>query len=518
MVGFREIRSLRYAALFALVGLGACTSVLGIEDLHDGPRPGGEGATGATSNNGGANNKAGNGNGGANTTAGTNGEGGDGAGNNGGTNNGGTGATSNTAGTTNEAGAGGEPPVNTDPTVHGTLIDVWGKALGNTVINLGDEQTATDKDGKFTFENAPAEYDVSLKVATEGGGHIHAWYFQGLTRRDPTLQIYRAREETYTTAYLKATSPALLATDTIAAAIGGADGNTEKQNLTPNNAGGNYFTPNWVGGTTTQATAHALLWAKAPATGLPTSYKGYDTKLVALEEGSDPGITFDLKAQAIVDGDITGSVTPFGNADRKNLVFLRFESGASIQVVDQTPTSGNAFQFKVPTLTKCSITVAASEGDTYGAYGLVHKDGLTAGADAGTLVIPAPATPSMPATSLDMVDNTTDFTFSGSADSKGGFVVHIEATKFFQDMHIVTSKKKFKLPVVPGYDWVSGRVYYWQIETHGTYATADQMAGPNGFADAFAGAAQFAYNDAPQGLRQASGSFTQSDQAFFTFK
>lgn len=514
MVGFREIRSLRYSALAGVVGLGACTSVLGIDDLHQEERPGtgGEGATGATANNGGVNSKAGSG---GNDSAGA-GEGGAGASTAAGTNNGGNAGTNN-GGTTGDAGAGGEPPTTQDPTVHGTLIDFWGKPLGNIVVKLGEETIATDKDGQFTFENVPAEYDLALTVTTELGTHVHGWYFQGITRRDPTLQVYQARDETYTTAYLKATSPALLTNDTISAAIGGSDGNTEKKNLTPNDAGGNYFTPNWVGGATTQATAHAVLWSKSAATGLPSAYKGYDSKLVALQEGTDPDITFNLAAKTITDGDITGSVTPYGNADRNNAVFLRFESGASIRVASHTPT-GNAFQYKVPTLPKCSITLAASEGDSVGAYGLVHEDGLSPGADAGTLKIPAPATPTKPTTSLDMVDNASEFAFASSADNKGGFVIHVEATKFYQDLHIVTSKKKFTLPIVPGFEWISDRVFYWQIETHGDLASVDQMTGPNGFADAFTGPNQFSNNDAPQGVRQQSGSFTQSARAFFTFK
>ena len=45
-------RATRLTPLVWLLGLGACTSILGIDDLHEGRRPGsgGEATTGATSN------------------------------------------------------------------------------------------------------------------------------------------------------------------------------------------------------------------------------------------------------------------------------------------------------------------------------------------------------------------------------------------------------------------------------------------------------------------------------------
>ena len=521
MVGFRDVRgSFRYSALVTLVGLGACTSVLDIQDLHDGPRPDAGTSSGATSstsggtkNNGGADNNGGNGtSGSSNTDAGSGNQ------PNGGTNSGGNGATSAMGGVPSDAGAGGEP-VNTDPTVHGTLIDFWGHPLSNVIITIAGQQWPTDKDGKFTAENVPAEYDATLSVDPRGN-QPYAWAFIGLTRRDPTLQIYQASEDSGTTGYVKVTSPALIANDTISASLGTMHGTDEKKMLATNDANGNYFDAEWQGPTSIMGTMHGLLWNNDGMTGLPKSYKGYYSKLITpLAQGTPLDVTLNLAAQNIAEAAIAGTVQPYGSDERTNAMFVRFDTGASIQVVQQTPGT-NTFSYNAPTLPKSSTTIAASEGGTdfFLAFSIVHKDGLSPGAAAGTLKIPGPATPVSPPKGA-MVDDTTQFSFSGSTDSKGAFVVFIDSASVYDSLHIVTSKKKFTLPDVPGFSWRAGADYRWRIETHGDFATVDQMAGPNGFADEFTGPTQFSDYTAPQpGAHQGDGSFTMSAMAFFTRK
>jgi len=424
------------------------------------------------------------------------------------------GATSEPNGGASEGGAGGAPgPVGS--TVHGTVIDFWGHALGNISVKIDDQLVATDKDGKFTAEDVAAEYDASLNISREQGGKIYGWVYQGLTRRDPTLQVYQGRDDRSTSGYLYVSGATLGASDTISASLGTPDGSSEKAELSTS-VGGNYFAPDWQGAATTQGTIHALQWSVNQATLLPSAYKAYYSALLALTEGTQLGDTPLTMAGPIVSGSVTGTVVA-GDGERSNGVFVRFSSGASIQLVDQTPTA-NAFSYLVPQLANANISVVASEGDSYGAYGLAHKDGLKPGDAAGTLTIPAPATPLTPNSTGDLVDKTTPFTFSGSVDSQGAFVIHIEALQYYQSVYIVTAKKTFALPTPPGYTWISEREYYWRVETHGSLATVDQMAGPQGFADAYYGPTQATSLGKPQGQKQNSGSFTTSDQAYFTYK
>jgi hypothetical protein len=509
-------RSLRFSPVVWLLGLGACTSVLGIEDLHEGPRPGTAAAGGDANTSGSSNPTAGKS---SNSAGSSNSNGGNGAPNggsnnpNGGSNQVNAGAGNEPSGGAAEGGTGGAPePV--DGPVHGTVIDFWGKPLSNVTVQIGEAAIATDKDGKFTVDPVPAEYDASLTISRQGGDKIYAWYYQGLTRRDPTLQVYQAREDRGTTGYLYTSGATVVGSDTISASLGTPDGSTEKANITTD-AVGNYFSPEWQGSASTSGTIHALQWSINQANMLPSAYKTYYSALVALAEGTPLADTTLAMKGPVASDTVTGTVDATG--DHNNAVFVRFSSGASIRLVDEQPTAAG-FSYIVPTLANASISVVASQGESYDAYGLVHKDGLSPGDAAGTLSIPAPATVLSPTTSGTMADQTTQFSFNGSADSKGAYVIHVEATQFYQAFYIVTSKKKFTLPVSNGYDWIGGRVYYWRVETFGALATVDQMAGPTGFADAYYGPTQSTSTGEPQGLKQDSGSFTMSAKGFFTYK
>src|SRR4051812_13851976 len=156
-------RARRWSPLAALLALGACNSVLGIEDLHDGPRPGtgGDDSSGGSQNpTGGKNNPSGGSvrtprnspHAGAHSAP--SGAGGNSSGTSGTT---GTSGTSGSSGTMNDGGAGGEPPVVGDPTVRGKVIDFWGQAVPNIAVQVGDQTTTTDAAGKFTVQDVPGK-------------------------------------------------------------------------------------------------------------------------------------------------------------------------------------------------------------------------------------------------------------------------------------------------------------------------------------------------------------------------
>jgi hypothetical protein len=506
---------LRLSPVMSVAALAACTSVLGIEDLHEGPRPG-EGGDDDTAGSSGASSSGGKSNaGGASSSAGS--KNGGGTDSNGGSASPGGGGSAS-GGTSPEAGAG-----TTDPTpgpVYGTVIDFWGRALGNITVQVGTQQVVTDKDGKFSTDSVPAEYDASLKLTRESGGKVYGWVYQGLTRRDPTLQVFQGREDRSTTGNVTITTEDTVgANDTLSAAWGTPDGSREKQELVIGPPGNN-FTPNWQGSSSISGAAHALLWTVNAATTLPSAYRSYDTKLIQLAEGTEADMTFTMKTMSIMSDSITGSVTPVGSGDRTNSVFVRFKSGASITLASHTPTT-ETFSYLVPQLTDASISVAAAEEDSNGGYSVIHKDGLNPGDSVGALEVPAPPVTLGPTGSTaDTVDDATSFSFKGSTASAGAYVIHIEADQFYQSLFIVTQKTTFTIPKVldGGYELTSGRLYRWSVETHGSLKTVDQMARAGGFADPYAGLAQWSAPGKPMGLNQDSGSYTSSGIAFFTLK
>ena len=495
-------RTARLASLGALLGVTACGALLGIEDVHEGPTPGG-GAAGVTSGGaGGLSATGGNATpgGGSNPTgghAGASEAGGPDTGGNGGDAEGG--ASGSAAG-----GAGGA-----GTTVQGHLIDLWGHRLPNVPVEVGGKQTTTDADGAFSIANAPAQYDASLVVSIDHNGtpYTRAWVFQGLTRRDPTLQIYEALPtKEGPVDILPNNPPALTDTRTLTVAMAGPDG--DYVNADTSGAGLDGAFSQWVGPNTTQETAHALIWQNG-ADGLPDQFIAYDAELVGLSSTvtAHAKVSFDLTAKSIAKGTITGTVAGSDFSARSNDVFLRFTSNAVISLLSDAPTTAG-FSYTVPGgLAGASVIFAAANGDFHDSFAIAHKDGLLAGASQINLSIPTPAKALAATGDLNAINAATKFSFT--AGSAGPFVGVFTNDGTDDQLYVVTSKVPFTFPSVVGgkYKLKPGAFYNLRIETHGTAASVDAMAGPTGFIDSFA---VIDSHDAPTGPRTGDGSYTIS--------
>jgi hypothetical protein len=511
-------RVTRLAPFASLLALAACSSVLGIEDLHQGPAPGTGGSSSGGSSNGGSAAMGGDGAVGATSGASTMNGGSAGKGQGGSTAVGGDSSIGGEAGA--EIGAGGDGTVG-GTTVHGHVIDYWQHKLAGVPVEIAGTMVTTDELGAFTIDNVPAEYDASLVVEFPDNydGEHYGWVFQGLTRRDPTLQVYAGLKSQSADLDVTPTNTAatLTGTRTMTVALGGADGSDEFTDVRAE--GYNGISVYWRGVGTTQETAHSLIW-QANA-GLPAGYYAYDNKLVALDGlSSDHSmLTLDMSAKTIASGNIAGSVTATGTQTRANGVFLQFTSNAIITLVEDN--GPGTFSYLVPTIANSSVIFSASEGSSsvgnalYGAYALVHKDTLAAGTAGITAVIPKPATllTETPASSKTKVDGNTVFGFQPGADSAGLFVVCFrqpDNNALRTDaLFVVTTKKSLKIPKVLNDSFAldPGASYYWRVETHGAIATTDSAAGPTGFLDEFSGDP---YGVVPSGPRRGSGSYTIS--------
>jgi hypothetical protein len=504
----RATRALRMSPLVWLLALGACTSVLGIEDLHEGPRDGETGGsdntTSGKTNSAGKNNNSG----GSDDTGGTTGSGGKTGAGGKTSNNGGTGNVAADAGMGNVAADGGAPEggaPNPAGPVHGKVIDRWGMPVANVTVQIGAEQVSTSDDGTFTVKDAAGTYDASLLIEQVG------WVYQDLTRRDPTLQVYSALNSRDTWVQVGFKNGKLGTNEVISVAFGTPTGTTEDNGVGTDDTFP--MTPDWDGGPTTSATGHSLYWTINPTTKLPVSYKGYDAQAITLNSEIDTAtMTFDLAAKVIAGKAVTGTAVPYGQGDRHNSVFMRFTSGASIQVVDDQPAA-NAFTYMTPTLATSSITFAAWEGSPLGPLGLIHKDGLKPGDAVGTLDIPAPPRLTKPLNLAKNVDPTGPFVYQPSADNSGTFVVTI--TMPDAAVHVVTHRTSFPFPNVVDNAFVltAGVDYYWYVETHGSFKTVDEMTGPTGFVD------DFSKNYVtPVGSKPASGTYTSTAEVQFNVK
>ena len=514
--------------------LAGCSSLLGIEDLNTEPRPGtagGSGQAGSGGTSGGSGAKGGSagapgGRGGSGGSGGANGGAGGTKGGAGGAAGADTAGKAGTGGTTGGSagrggsgtsgdgpGPGGEGGMGNplDPTVHGTIIDFWHHPLPNLPVAIGDVQTVTDQNGEFTIEDVPSEYDVSFIVHRNNPAANYGWVFQGLTRRDPTLQVYKGfddRESVFTVSQKNGT----FTSDSRWLVAFGSDNGASVSSSGEN---GIEVRPSWQGSGTNEWTVHGIFFERTAE--LPTSYTAYQSQVVSVSDG-DAGhdVEMDLAAQDLDTGTITGTVIQGTGVGRTNSAFVRFTSGAVLPVVDEVDTSVDPYSYLVPQLANSSITIAAAETDyNAGTFAVAHRDGRAVDDTGVDLQIPPSATPVTPAAGSQNVNDATQFAFTGGESGNAGYLVHIEDYYYRQGMYIVTTKKTFKLgdfPVVGGaYKLMPDELHTWLVETHGKFASTDAMTGPNGYLDEFS-----LDMSRPKGPAHKDGSFTQSGMYGFT--
>ena len=514
----RRAYSLCLAGVAVLLGTTACRSLIGIEDIHEEPVSGSAGMAGRDSSSGG-------GRGGNQPGAGSSNSAGSiaTAGKGGGNSNGGSSGGDPRGGAGPEAGAAGVAGLaGSGSTVQGHVIDYWGHRLADVAIELDGETSTTDGQGAFQFEAAPTEYDISLVVSYNVNGRIktRAWVYQGLTRRDPTLQIYEGMMYKDAPLDIIPNHPSTL-TDarTLSVALGGPDGSAERTDVT--GAGYDGTTITWEGPDTTQETAHALIWEKDVNSGFPSQYVAFDSTLVALSDSATAHgkASFDLSADTIASGTIVGSVLGSGFVARFNNVFLRYTSNAVMQLLSDTPQA-NGFSYLVPNIPNATATLVAGDGDVYTELGVVHKDGLAPNTAGLSVTIPTPARnlTVAPTTDLGKVSATTQFSFKPGGTANAPFVAWFsnqDVSNHDDVLYVVSAKAPFKLPkVVNGtYALLPGGVYTWRIETHGSPASVDAMVGPTGFLDSLSAADNA---DAPSGPRTGDGSYTLSKSVQLT--
>jgi len=404
-------------------------------------------------------------------------------------------------------GAGGE-----DATVRGKVIDFWRHPIPNVPVEVNGTVTTTDDDGEFEVADVPAVYDASLVIDFEEGAythHVYGWVYQDLTRRDPTLQVYRGLPNRSVPVEFVGENAAEVDEPLVGLSIAGPDG-TYPWACT-NTAGCTPLGVSWFGPTTTTATAHALLMRLDPDTDLPMDFIAYDSPLIVLVPGAPGTVSLDLSADEIPSGNLLGTVTASDDSSRENRVFVRFPTGGSIELLSDA-AGPNSFSYLVPNLPQGSITVAAAVTDAYGGFSLAHQDGLAAGSEPVSLTLPTPSSLTLPIGGATGVDSTTSFRFVGSPESDAYLVV-MSSYSYNTGLFIVTSREELAIPEVLGgaFQLIPDDIIDWWVETHGDAGSVDELAASGGFMDAFSADAE-----TPKGPRLGSGSYTASDYRSFT--
>lgn len=404
------------------------------------------------------------------------------------------------------AGAGGGSSLPVDDTVSGRVINQWNHPVPNVTVMIGSEVTETDDDGEFEVSGVSATYEVFLDVRFHSWDDaVYGWVFQGLTRRDPTLQIYNALPLEYgrfTVTAMNFTAPVSGYTALAVGSDYGSelfwDGDWEETGVY------------WFGPEQAIMQFHGLQW-EASADGLPTSYTGYTEAGPVVLDGTVTDYTpvpMDFTQSAVGSATISGTVTAETYVDRLNSVFVRFDTNAVILVADEVPDESN-FSYTVPTIPGASLIFAAHEGWGYEeeARAVAWRTGVGPGTNI-QVAVPAPATPTSPAAESTLADDTL-FSWNSSAST---FVWHLLADDYYEGVYVVTAEKQVTVPMFPnGLDvFREASEYLWRVETHSEFQSVDEMAGSSGYIrDYNWTSARYA-----SGPTSVDGSFTSSEARF----
>lgn len=379
-------------------------------------------------------------------------------------------------------------------------------------VHIGERRTTTDARGEFTLEGIPERYDVSLAVRILGDvTEVYAWHYVGLTRRDPTLQVYKGLPQHTTPFNLEFTGFDPDARWRGEVGLGGQHG----QRAYP--IGENIETvAGWRGPGEQTSPLRVLLWdttAEAPRT--PAEYLFTAASTLTLRDAQPSVATIALPPQPTPLPNFEVGFTTIAAPNTSHLAtsYVRFVDGPSIQVaqVPRLSDSTEPFIVKVPQLPDASVTLAALSGNGANSTSFVitYAPELTA-PEMASLTFPSVAALGVPADAAVDVTLSTPFTWDDTAET---YIVVFEDLAVYQTVFVVTAEPTTTVPDLEhlGIYYPHGGPYRWTVESHGVAKDLDELSA-TGYLDPFSG--DFLY---PIGPRAGQGCFWRTVARTFTF-
>lgn len=479
----------------------ACESVLGIEDLSEGQRP-------ATAGGGGGSGGSGEVAGAGASTLGASGALINGGGGRVGT--GGNGGSVVPPGPLDPNEPDGSAPNGPDAggpfVVTGRVIDFFRRPVPNTNVTIGGTTVLTNAQGEFSISGVEAPYTASLmaiQTRTNGQGR-YGYVYEGLTRTDPTLQVYVALPQRAASSISLQFQNTFEAGQSATLAFSSPDGRfvDEDRGNTVQIIGA----PNWTGPATMTGNIHALLTSGDP----PNAFISYQTFPLAVTAGAAASAGFDLDPVNIAVGSVSGTVTGGLLGSRTNYVALRFNDGTALPLLDETATV-EPFSYLVPSPPSASLIVAAADGDSRTPYAVAHRENIALGQTNIALAVPNPVTLGSPQNGGAVTPSTT-YSWSALGQTARVFLWHLEFSSTFQGMYVLTSRTEIELPeFADGFTVPPDTAVTWSVETHGDAPNVDAFTGPDGYLDGFA-----LYDTYPTGPNRSDGYYAESQARGFT--
>jgi hypothetical protein len=372
------------------------------------------------------------------------------------------------------AGSGGSSAPDAPAGIQGTVVDNYRRPVPGAWVWLGVESVQTDADGRFRFASATASYDLTLTVATTnalGTAFREIWRYEGLTRRDPTIQCFSGFSYRSANLQLHVAMPGYPQAGGPLVVAGFAS---------PDYIGSWYldkrdFVPpllTWSGPEpTTAGQVHALAY-HSDALGVPTAFDAYEVVPAQLGAAATD-LTLGLAPSEVPGITLSGRVAGPGERARSDLVVQHFPDGAELAIPMR---SGEAFTYRAPALPDSSTTLVLREGGFTPPYASAVIEGFTS--DRSDLALEIPRTPQLtaPGDGKSAVDQSTAFRWL-LGEPRLAMLIAFNASST-DVLYVVTEDTETQLPLDGsfGYTPPAGTSFSWYVFTRDATSIDDVTA------------------------------------------
>jgi hypothetical protein len=373
--------------------------------------------------------------------------------------------------------AGSQPDPAPDATaIRGTVVDSYRRPVPGAWVWLDAQSVQTDENGQFSFESATSVYDLTLTVShtnASGAPLREAWRYEGITRRDPTIQCFSGF------GYRNANIQLHVALDGfpqpsgpyVVAAFGSRDFGlgwwVDSAEFVPPVL--SWFGPDFQ----TTGNLHALLY-QTDSTGLPSGYRSH-TVAPAQLGNTTTDVTLSFPVGEIPSIKLSGQVSGPHERARNDLLVQHFADGTEL-TVPLSIQSLDTFSYLAPRLPDSSTTVVMREGSLSPPYAAAVIEGATS--DRGDLWLEIPRTPqpTAPGDGKSGVDETTAFAWTLSEPRVAMLVAY--SSSLADILYVVTTNTEAQLPTGAafGYTVPAATSFSWYIYTRDATSIDDVTA------------------------------------------
>ena len=309
--------------------------------------------------------------------------------------------------------------------------------MAGAEVLLGKEQTTTDAEGRFRFENVRPPYWVAVRVAA--GARVHL--VDGLRAARPAISIPPG--ETLTP----------LATSTISGTITGASSGFQRQitfdaaelrwGSSSTSGTAFQFSTGWPTGVPSiTGELHVLENKYGPSSSFPTfGGHGVLKNVTAYAGGGTPGLSVPL--QPVSTGVVAGSwATPPGFIFTDGRLGLRFPHGGEMQL-PLGDGGGSDFLAAVPVIPGVTASLSFTFEGLSGGFAGVNRTGLAPGTSGIKIEVPAAPVLKRPVDG-EVVSGTPVLSWDGDF---GVYELELTWVKGARVLQVTTSAKEFAVPV-----------------------------------------------------------------------